>query len=369
MTENYSIKNMDVKKSLVPFSCQYTPQIPELLLRLNCSIAISTYQAGKLIFLSPKDENSLIQLPRTFAKPMGIAEDTEKDKIALACKDEIIVFSNSQELANHYPKSPNKYDALYVPRVTYHTGPLDIHDLRFGKDGGLFAVNTLFSCIIKINDDFNFTPYWKPSFIDKLVSEDRCHLNGMALENGIPKYATAFNQGNSFQSWRENITKTGVIFEIDTNEVIVGNLAMPHSPRLFGDDLYVLLSATGELVKVDINSGKYEVIVKIEGFVRGMSLHKDYLFIGLSKLRKNSSTFGKLDFAEKANLSGIMVVHLPTGSIAGKVTYLSSMDEIYDVHVLPDKIRPNILNTITQDYKSGLMTPDATFWAKPNEQL
>jgi len=190
----------------------------------------------------------------------------------------------------------------------------------------------------------------------------------MELKSGVPKYATAFNQGNSFQSWRENITTSGVIFDLDSNEVIIGNLAMPHSPRLFGDDLFVLLSATGELIKIDINSGKYDVIVKLEGFVRGMSLHKDYLFIGLSKLRKNSSTFGKLDFAEKANQSGIMVIHLPTGSIAGKITYLRSLDEIYDVHIIPDKIRPNILNTITPDYKSGLMTPEATFWAKTKMQ-
>jgi len=84
-------------------------------------------------------------------------------------------------------------------------------------------------------------------------------------------------------------------------------------------------------------------------------------------IRKNSSTFGKLDFAEKANQSGIMVIHLPTGSIAGKITYLSSLDEIYDVQILADKLRPNILNTITPDYKSGLMTPKATFWAKPVE--
>lgn len=367
MSKNNVSNKLEIKKSLAPFTCQYTPQIPELLLRLNCSIAISTYQAGKLIFLSPKDENSLIQLPRTFAKPMGIAEDREKDKIALACKDEIVVFSNSKELAAHYPKSPDKYDALYMPRVTYHTGALDIHDLRFGKDHNLFAVNTLFSCIIEINDDFNFKPYWTPPFIDKLVSEDRCHLNGMALKNGTPKYATAFNQGNCFHSWRDNITKTGVVFELETNEVVAENLAMPHSPRLFNEELYVLLSATGELIKIDIKSGKYDVIVKIEGFVRGMSLHKDYLFVGLSKLRKNSSTFGKLDFAEKANQSGIMIIHLPTGSIAGKITYLSSMDEIYDVHILPDKIRPNILNTITQDYKSGLVIPHTTFWAKPNE--
>jgi len=368
MKSENTTKDINVKNPLTPFSCRYTPQIPELLQRLNCSIAISTYQAGKLIFISPKDENSLVQLPRHFERIMGIAEDPASDKLALACKDEIIVFSNSKSLAHHYPTAPHKYDALYMPRITYHTGPLDIHDLRFGIDGRIFAVNTLFSCITEITDDYNFTPYWTPPFIDKHVSEDRCHLNGMALQNGIPKYASAFNQGNSRQSWREKVTETGVIFDLDSNEVIAEGLAMPHSPRIFGNDLYVLLSATGELVKIDTQSGKHDVIVKLDGFVRGMSLHKDYLFIGLSKLRKNSSTFGKLEFAEKANQAGIMVIHLPTGSIVGKISYLNSLDEIYDIHMIADKIRPNILNTITPIYKAGLMTPEATFWAKPTEQ-
>ena len=111
----------------------------------------------------------------------------------------------------------------------------------------------------------------------------------------------------------------------------------------------------------------YEVIVNIGGFVRGMSLHKDYLFIGLSKLRKNSSTFGKLDFAKNANQAGIVIVHLPTKSIAGKINYLTSLDEIYDVHILKDKIRPNILNTITDDHKEGLSLPDSTFWKRKKE--
>jgi len=43
---------MNNAKSLAPFSCQYTPQVPELLQHLNCSIAISTYQAGKIVFIS-----------------------------------------------------------------------------------------------------------------------------------------------------------------------------------------------------------------------------------------------------------------------------------------------------------------------------
>jgi len=355
-------------KALAPFSCNYSSQIPQLLQQLNCSIAVSTYQAGKVVFISAKDKNSLIQLPRNFEKAMGIAEDTTTDKIAIACKDEIIVFRNSKDLAQFYPKAPNKYDALYLPRNTFHTGAIDIHDLNFGTNGELYAINTLFSSIVKIDDNYNFTPYWTPPFIDKIASEDRCHLNGMAMENGKPKYATAFNNGNSPQSWRDKVTESGIIIDVENNTIIAEGLAMPHTPRIFNGELYVLLSATGELVKINKETGTHEVIIQIDGFVRGMSLHKDYLFIGLSKLRKGSSTFGKLPFAEKANEAGIIVIHLPTKSIVGKITYLTSLDEIYDIHILADKTRPNILNTLTDDHKNGLSIPTSTFWRKENDK-
>ncbi len=358
------MKNTQNQKALSPFSCSYTPQLPELLLKLGCSIGISTYQAGKLIFISPKDENHIIQLPRTFAKPMGIALDTEKGKMALATKDEIITFRNSNDLARYYPKSPEKYDALFMPRATFHTGPLDIHDLNYGHNNTLYAVNTLFSCIVSINDDYNFCPVWKPPFIDILASEDRCHLNGMALKDGQPKYVTAFNRGNSVQSWRENITSSGIIIDVETDRLIAEGLPMPHSPRLYGNKLYVLLSATGELIEVDVDSGKHRTVIKLDGFVRGMDFCQDYLFIGLSKLRKNSSTFAKLDFAHRADQAGIVLVHLPTGSVAGKIIYQTSLDEIYDVRVFPGMLRPNILNTIKDDHKLGLMIPNATYWAK-----
>jgi len=127
------------------------------------------------------------------------------------------------------------------------------------------------------------------------------------------------------------------------------------------------LSASGELIKIDIENRKLRSCTESGRVCQGNALYKDYLFIGLSKLRKNSSTFGKLDFAEKANQSGVVVVHLPTGSIAGKISYLTSLDEIYDIHILPDKIRPNILNTLNPAYKAGLMTPKATYWAKPKD--
>ena len=119
-----------------PFTCTYSPQVPELLYDLGCSIALSTYQAGKLVIISAKDRQSLSQLPRYFEKAMGVAEDPHQDKLAIAFRDSVTVFRNSSQLAEFYPKSPGVYDAMYMPRSTYHTGPLDIHDVHFDADGG-----------------------------------------------------------------------------------------------------------------------------------------------------------------------------------------------------------------------------------------
>lgn len=350
-----------------PFSCTYTSNVPELLTKLNCSLAISTYQAGKLIFISPKNEEHLVQLPRTFDKPMGIALDNERGKLGLACRTSIELFQNSKELADFYPKSPKKYDGLFMPRVSYNTGGVDIHDLSFGQNNQIFGVNTLFSCIVKFNDQYNFSPYWQPPFVSKLSSEDRCHLNGMAMENGLPKYATTFNQGDSLQSWRGNITKTGTVIDVDTNDIIHDHLAMPHSPLLINGKLYILLSATGQLVEVDVTTGKSNEVINLNGFVRGMSYHNEYLFIGLSKLRKNSSTFAKLDIVDKAVYAGIAIVHLPTGSFCGEIKYHTSVDEIYDIEVIPNLLKPNIVNNNMPESKQGISIPNQSFWSKNKE--
>ncbi len=349
-----------------PFSCSYSPHLPALLQQLNCTIALSTFQAGKVIFLSAKDEETIVQLPRTFAKPMGIA--LEGEKMAVACLDEVLVLVNSPQLAAHYPKKENTYDALFMPRATYFTGQIDIHDLGWGTGGQLFAVNTNFSCIVKIDDNFSFTPVWKPPFISGLASEDRCHLNGMALQNGRPKYATAFSDADTPQGWRSQITTSGIVMDIDTHEFVARNVPMPHSPRLFDGELYLLLSATGELVKMDLNTGKYDVVTQLDGFVRGLCRQGDYVFVGLSKLRKSSSTFGQLKIADRALNAGIVVVHLPTGALVGEIRFHASVDEIYDVQVIPNYRRPGILNTQKPEYKLGLTAPGATYWAKPESR-
>jgi len=135
------------EKPTQPFACRYTPELPELIAELDCSLVISTYQAGKLILLS-SDGERLIQLPRTFDTPMGLALDDSR--LAVATKSEIVVLSDDPRLAESYPKQPGHYDALFIPRSAHFCGQLMVHDMVWTNQG-LLAVNTLFSCLFRLD--------------------------------------------------------------------------------------------------------------------------------------------------------------------------------------------------------------------------
>ena len=130
----------------------------------------------------------------------------------------------------------------------------------------------------------------------------------------------------------------------------------------------MLLSATGEVVAVDPENGTFEVVNKVNGFVRGMAKKDDYLFVCLSRLRKNSSTFKDLPIAEKATNSGVAVIHLPTGAVVAKLMYETSVDEIFDIQVIPNYKRPGILNAEDDTYKLALTSPEATYWGVVNKK-
>jgi uncharacterized protein (TIGR03032 family) len=305
------------------------------------------------------------QLPRDFEKAMGLA--ISKNRMAIAVKEEVVVLVNAPQLAIDYPTKPNFYDAFFVPRASYYTGTIDIHDMDWDKEGRLWAVNTLFSCLVTIDDKFSFQPRWMPPFIKSLVSGDQCHLNGMAMVNEMPRYVSMFGQTNTTKGWRTGVETNGLIMDINTNEVVVHSLPMPHSPRWFDGQLYCLLSATGQLIRIDIATGKYDVVTQLKGFVRGMAKRGDYLFIGLSKLRQNASVFRDLPITKDAIYCGVEIVHLPTGANVGNIRYQQSVEEIYDVQILPDALRPGILNHTAAIHRSALHTPGAAFWAQPSE--
>lgn len=347
--------------TLPPFSCTYTPAMAELLGQLGCSLALTTYQAGKVLLVS-SDGEKLTQLPRTFDTPMGLAFDGTR--LAVACKNEVTLLVNDARLGWAYPRKPQHYDAFFVPRSSHYCGQLNIHDIAFTPGGNVVGVNTLFSCLFELDSAYSFHPVWQPPFIAALAPEDRCHLNGMAMLEGQPKYVTAQGTGDTAQSWRPDKLIGGVVVDVDSNEIVLGGLAMPHSPRIWSGDLYLLLSATGELVKADPLRGSCEVITRIPAFIRGMASIGDYIFVGCSRLRK-THTFGDLPLAQNPDVfCGVVAIHRPTGAIVGEIRYINSCEEIYDIQILPKMNRPGILGTTAQHHHAALSLRDTTYWGE-----
>lgn len=340
------------------FKANFSPNIPELLNRLNISLILSTYQAGKVIILS-SDGCNITQLLRDFDRPMGIA--LNGDMMALALRMNVAIFRNDTNLAKTYPKNPDVYDSLYFPLALNKTDFIDTHDLFFTNQG-LVAVNTAFSCLVKVDGTFSFKPLWRPSFISSFESGDRCHLNGMAIDNnGEICYATAFGKTDEPEGWRTNKLNGGIIIDVKSNEIILGGLGMPHSPRLYRGKLYVLCSATEELLEVNLESRQAKRIAKLDGFIRGLSFKGDYAFIGTSKLRK-SHTFGDLPIARKKIFAGVYIVNITTGEKVGEILYEKDLNEIYDVQVLDDLRRPNILNFPMSEQFRAMVTPEGAQW-------
>lgn len=348
-----------------PFSYRFSPNVPELLLGLRCSLAISTYQTGKVIIFSPQGQDKLIQLPRNFARPMGMA--VKDNKWAIATKDELVVTSNAPGLAAKYPPQPDTYDAMFIPRVTHYTGTLDAHDLAWAGEK-LVAVNTMFSCLMQNSDSHSFDPIWQPHFITDLVPEDRCHLNGLALKDDEPKYVTALGKSDKAGGWRAGMLDSGILMDVPSNEIIMQGLPTPHSPRLYDDGLFMLLSATGELVKVDVQTGKYDVINTLNGFLRGMDRYGDYLFVATSKLRQGSSFFKDAPIAKKSVTCGIQIIYIPTGQVAGYIVYSTTVEELFEVKVLRNTIRPNILNVQKGLHQHTISTADRVFWTAQEQK-
>src|SRR5205085_9571131 len=133
-----------------------------------------------------------------------------------------------------------KHDACYLPRQIHVTGDIDIHELGYAGDGELWLVNTKFCTLCTIDPDHSFNPRWRPPFVSALAPEDRCHLNGLALAGGAPRYVTALGATDAAAGWRADKARGGVLLEVPSGRVLAGGLSMPHSPRWHGGALWVL---------------------------------------------------------------------------------------------------------------------------------
>lgn len=343
-------------------TCTASSGFLDWLSQANGSLLITTYQAGKVLLVGWNGQQVTL-LARQFQKPMGVA--VAGDRIALSTRHELTFFANARSLAYSYlEEQPGRYDALYLPRSSYFTGDLHTHDLAFGQDG-LWLVNTRFSCLASLSLDFNFVPRWYPAFISELVPEDRCHLNGLAMVAGKPKYVTALGATDQVGGWRATKATGGIVIDVETDEIVLRGLSMPHSPRWYQDKLWLLNSGTGELWRIDPTTWKHEVVCALPGFGRGLTLLGNYALIGLCQSRE-THIFGELPLQERFEqlICGVAVVDLQQGSLVGLLEFPTGCRELYDVKFLPGILRPNLLNSDKEAVREAFIAPEFAYWLR-----
>lgn len=346
------------------YSINFDKSFPKILFDKKVSLVFSTYQAGRLIVLGSLNGNHLHQIPVGFKKPMGIA--ISDNKLAIATLDSLYFFSNREHVADTIRLNEKNFDTVYLQRAKYATSTLDIHDIAFGN-GILWGVNTVFSCLCVFDINHNYVPKWKPPFISALVPEDRCHLNGMVLENDLPVYVSMLSTTNTKEGWRENITETGTIMTVPKGEVIAEGLSLPHSLLLDGDYLYYLESGKGTLNRIHRETKEIEVVHEFERFVRGMKRLDNLFFIGYSAVRKSSKTFSSIRFENPSDNAGVLIYDIQQNEVVSKLEYEGDVEEIYDLNYFDGFLKPAIVNDKQEEFNNVITFPKNVFWKKPKE--
>ena len=371
-----------------PLRSVHTTNFPAILDQLGSSLLVTTYQAGKLVVV--RTDGGVINTHfRAFNKPMGMA--VGRGRLAIGTAVDVWEFRNVPAVTAKLDP-PGKHDACYLPRSAHVTGDVQIHEMAYvgavcDRDGAsgqyrsigvgdashgerLWFVNTRFSCLATHDPDHSFAPVWRPRFISQLTPDDRCHLNGLGLLSGRPRWATALGETDTSGGWRENKKSGGILIDMESNEVIARGLSMPHSPRWHAGRLWLLESGTGSLGHVDLASGRYEPIVHLDGFTRGLEMVGNLAFVGLSQVRE-TAVFSGIQITERLQETertcGVWVIDIQRGQVIAFLKFEEAVQEIFAVCLLPGIRFPDLINDNADLIGSSFVLPDAALRDVPPE--
>ena len=352
LTASPSPSSPSMTSTAPAFEITTSRQLLSWMAEQQLSLALTTYQIGKLFSLGLKPNGELAVFERTFNRCMGLCPSGDGNGFYMSSLHQIWRFENMLAPG----QQTDGFDRLYVPQLGFTTGDCDIHDMAVDADGQLVFVNTLFSCLATTSATHSFRPLWQPPFISRLAAEDRCHLNGLALRDGLPAYVSAVSASDAADGWRERRHGGGVVIDVQANEIVATGLSMPHSPRWYQGRLWLCNSGTGEFGTIDLATGKFEPLTFCAGYLRGVAFHGDYALLGTSKPR-HSKTFSGLPLDEalaQRNVEarcGIQVVDLRTGDALHWIRFEGLVDELYDVITLPGVRNPSLIGFVSDEIR------------------
>lgn len=339
----------------------------DFLARNRLSFALTSYQTGQLMLVGALPQGRLSVYQRNFVRAMGLWASPQTiyvSSISQLWRLENIL--GPQQVANQH------FDRLYMPRTAQTTGDIDMHEIGVCGDGSVVFANTKYSCLAALDPVHSFRPIWKPKFISKLAPEDRCHLNGLAMQDGKPKYMTAVSRSDVVDGWRERRGEGGIVIDVENDRVVTEDLSMPHSPRIEGGKLWVLDSGRGNLCRVDQKSGKHEPVAFCPGFLRGLSFWRGHALVATSLPRDGTFKGLELDKQIAARdgeaRCGVFVVDVKNGDILHWVRFDGLVRELFDATFIPGVRAPMCVGLASSEMRTLITLADGTTAELPADQ-
>jgi uncharacterized protein (TIGR03032 family) len=321
-----------------PLRSSYSTGFAALVERLGGALAVSTYAGDRVLLLRAAGDALDVHIAR-YPRPMGLA--ATPGGLAFAAGPSVWRCRDQPAAA---AAGARRADAVYVPALQHRTGDLRTHELAWGE-AGLWLVATRFNCLATLDTEHSFVPRWQPRFVPRADENDACHLNGVALRDGVPRWVTALAPTAQAGGWRARRFDGGVLIDVVDDRLVAEGLCMPHSPRWHRSRLYLLESGRGTLLQLDPAAGRPVAVAQLPGFARGLALVGDVAFVGLSRVRE-AACFGGLPItAEGAppRECGIWALDLRDGRVLGFARFDGGVDEIFDVQWLAGTRWPELL--------------------------
>lgn len=302
----------------------------EWLADCGATLAVTTYNAGKLILLEATAPEGLRQSCWKLPRPMGLAVDGMA--LAIAVREQI-VWCAPCFAADDAEGSLVRADWKQVAART--VGRLDVHDLAVGRRG-LHFMATKFNCLARPSDRVQFTIVWRPPFMTEVVPRDCCHLNGLGMDDGRPALVTAFCESPLAKGWRsENRFRSGVAMELPSGRVVARGLNMPHSPRRYADRWWLANSGEGTLCQLEEGRLEATVVAAAPGFTRGLTFAADRAVVGRSRIR-NRHILDAPPVRQRwgALQAGVSLIDVQAGRETGGIDFLRGGREVYETAVI-----------------------------------
>jgi uncharacterized protein (TIGR03032 family) len=321
------------------------------LARTRCSLAFTSYQTGQLFLVGrlPDDRVSFHQ--QNYSRAMGVHATPQRLYVGSLFQ----IWRLENVLAPH-ERANKQFDRLYVPRNAQTTGDIDVHEISVDRAGRVIFVNTKFSCLATMSVTHGFKPIWKPPFISRLAAEDRCHLNGLAMDEGAPAYVTAVSRSDMINGWRDRRHEGGVLIDVRDDRIVTDQLSMPHSPRVTPEGVWLLDSGRGMLARVDPQSGAKEDVAFCPGFLRGLSIHAGHAIVTVSLPRDGAfsglALQDELARRDGEPWCGVCIIDLRSGDLVQWIRLTGAIKELFDVAVIPGAICPMALGVGSPDIQS-----------------